>query len=150
MNTAKFAILEFQEKPDKSGYIINELVNNYEAEEVTPHGADIDRVAIEGDTFKVYLNCEHPVFRIDYDPTFRTIHLLDETSASYHKEAYTILSSDKGKGIILWTREVKKDINKTPIVEIWNAIKWSNQNPDGSVNIPSDRVKLIDAEVNND
>ncbi len=28
---------------------------------------------------------------------------------------------------------------------IWEAIKWSNQNPDGSVFIPKERVELIDA-----
>lgn len=29
--------------------------------------------------------------------------------------------------------------------QIWDAIKFSNQNPDGSVFIPKDRVELIDA-----
>ena len=31
--------------------------------------------------------------------------------------------------------------------KIWEAIKWANQNPDGSVTISADRVKGIDGAV---
>ncbi len=31
--------------------------------------------------------------------------------------------------------------------ELWQAIKWSNQNPDGSVTISAERVKNIDKAV---
>ena len=31
--------------------------------------------------------------------------------------------------------------------KLWDAIKWSNQNKDGSVTIPPDRVELIDQVV---
>ena len=36
------------------------------------------------------------------------------------------------------------------IKELWEAIKWSNKNPDGSIAISSERVKLIDEVVKNE
>jgi hypothetical protein len=34
--------------------------------------------------------------------------------------------------------------------KLWEAIKWSNRNPDGSVSISLERVKLIDEVVKNE
>jgi hypothetical protein len=66
--------------------------------EVEAHGVKIERCHLDNlpcDCLKVFLD-EYPA-RIDADPTFQTIHLLDKSGAEYYSEAYTILSKDKGK-----------------------------------------------------
>ncbi len=60
---------------------------------------------------KVYL-AKYPA-RVDADPRFQIIHLLDSNSAEYYTEAYTLLDQDKGQGIILWTRPPELAIVET-------------------------------------
>lgn len=37
--------------------------------------------------------------------------------------------------------------NKVTAQQLWKQIKWSNQNPDGSITISAERVKGIDEAV---
>jgi len=69
--------------------------------EVIGHDVPIERCIYSNGYLKVCLD-KSPT-RIDADPTFEAIHLLNEDMAQYYSHAYTILEKDEDKGIILWT-----------------------------------------------
>lgn len=71
--------------------------------EVQGHDIPIERCKY--DTFhkqlEVYLD-KMPA-RIDADPRWQTLHLLQAERLEFNPVAHTLLEADKGKGVILWT-----------------------------------------------
>ncbi len=79
--------------------------DEFDEPEVIGHDILIERCRYDTlfKCLRIYLD-EYPA-RIDADPRYKTLHILHADRASYHPDyAYTTLDSDKGKGIILWTK----------------------------------------------
>ena len=75
-------------------------VDHFKTPHVVGHGIPIERCAYEGSVLIVHL-ADYPT-RIDTDPNFSIIHLLNKGCAEWHPLGYTLLKSDEGKGDILW------------------------------------------------